>query len=130
MSYIDEWSKGKPRLLAIAAIELAFDADECFQCAEQIKKEEGFIYKLPVPPLNEWLSLYKNHRRIFSLFKTTFIDSKGLAGLTKDFSDNLFEGIREIKRTGLEQFRDEYNKLDDDEKDLPRGIYRKYRPAA
>jgi hypothetical protein len=116
MTYIDEWSKDKPRFLAMAAIELAFDADECFQCAEQIKREEGFIYKLPVPPLNEWLSLYKNHRRIFSLFKTTFIDSRGLAELTKDFSDNLFKNAKEIKRTGMEQFKDEYNKLDDDEK--------------
>jgi hypothetical protein len=49
MSYIDEWSKGKPRFLAMAAIELAFDAEYCFECADQVKREEGFINKLPIP---------------------------------------------------------------------------------
>jgi len=101
MSYISEWTKDKPKLLAMAAIELAFDADECFQCAEQIKKGEGFIFKLPVPQLNEWLSLYKNHRRIFSLFKTTLLDSRGLVKQIKEFADDFFEGARVIQGIGM-----------------------------
>jgi hypothetical protein len=40
---IDEWTKGKPKLLAMAAIELAFDAEYCFECAEQVKIKKGFI---------------------------------------------------------------------------------------
>jgi hypothetical protein len=123
MSYIDEWSKGKPKLLVMTAIELAFDAEYCFECAEQVKKEEGFISKLPIPPLNEWLSLYKNHHRIFDLFKTTFIDSRGLVESTKDFTDNQFEGLREIKKTGMESIREEFNKLDEEEKAEVQKIY-------
>lgn len=80
----------------MSAIELAFDAEYCFECADQVKKAEGFINKLPIPPLNKWLSLYKNNHRIFDLFKTTFIDSRGLVESTKDFTDNLFEGLKEI----------------------------------
>jgi hypothetical protein len=42
MSHINEWAKDKPLPLAMIAIELAFDAEYCFECAEQIKKREGF----------------------------------------------------------------------------------------
>ncbi len=42
MSNINEWAKDKPLPLAMIAIELAFDAEYCFECAEQIKKREGF----------------------------------------------------------------------------------------
>ena len=71
MSYIEEWSKDKPKLLAMFAIQLAFNAESCFECAEQIKKQEGLADKLPVPPLNEWLSLYKNHHRIFGSIRNS-----------------------------------------------------------
>jgi hypothetical protein len=107
----------------MTAIELAFDAEYCFECADQVKKAEGFIYKLPIPPLNEWLSLYKNHYRIFDLFKTTFIDSRGLVESTKDFTDNLFEGLREIKKTRMESIREEFNKLDEEGKAEVQKIY-------
>jgi hypothetical protein len=79
MSQISDWAKDKPPFLAMVAIELAFDAEYCFECADQIKKEEGFIYRLSVPPLDEWLALYKNHHRIFDLFESVFIIKKTLS---------------------------------------------------
>jgi len=33
MSHINEWAKDKPLPLAMIAIELAFDAECCFECA-------------------------------------------------------------------------------------------------
>jgi len=125
MSHIDEWIKDKPILMAMMALELAFDAEYCFECAIQVKKEEGFIYKLPLPPLNEWLSLYKNHHRIFDLFKDTFVDSNGLVESTQDLTDFLFEGLREIKRTGMEGIREEYNNLNEEEKAAAEKLYQK-----
>jgi len=57
MSHFSDWAKDKPIGLAMIVIELAFDAEYCFECANQIKKGEGFIYRLPIPPLdmNGWL---------------------------------------------------------------------------
>jgi len=47
MSHINEWAKGKPLPLAMIAIELAFDAEYCFECAEQIKKIDEDIPDSP-----------------------------------------------------------------------------------
>ena len=93
MLHINKWAKGKPLPLAMIAIELSFDAEYCFECAEQIKKREGFFDKLDMPSLDEWLALYKNHHRMFDLFDSTFIDSRGLVESTKDFTEMLSEGL-------------------------------------
>lgn len=124
MSNINNWAKDKPILLAMLAIELAVDAEYCFECAKQIKEQEGFIYRLPIPPLDEWLALYKNHHRMFDVFKSTFIDSRGLVELTKDFSGILSEGLREIKKYGMEGIREEYYKLDEEEKEEADRIFK------
>lgn len=93
MSHVSDWAKDKPIGLAMIVIELAFDAEYCFECANQIKKGEGFIYRLPIPPLDEWLALYKNHHRMFDLFNSTFIDSRGLVESVKDFTGKLSKGL-------------------------------------
>ncbi len=116
MPNISDWAKDKPIVLAMIAIELAFDAEYCFECANQIKKGEGFIYRLPIPPLNEWLALYKNHYRIFDLFKDTFIDSRGLVESVKDLAGILSKGLRQMKKIGMKNIIEEYNKLNDEEK--------------
>ena len=118
MSKINEWAKGKPLPLAMVAIELAFDAEYCFECSEQIKKREGFFDKVPMPTLDEWMDLYKNHHRIFDLFDDIFIDSRGLVESAKDFTGMLSEGLREIKKIGLESIKEEYSRLNEDEKGL------------
>lgn len=97
---------------------MAFDAEYCFECAEQIKKREGFFDKLPMPTLDEWLSLYKNHHRMFDLFDSTFIDSRGLVESTKDFTGMMSEGLREIKKIGIESIKEEYSKLNEEQKEL------------
>ena len=102
--------------MAMIAIELAFDAEYCFECANQIKKREGLIDRLTIPALDEWLALYKNHHRIFDLFDSTFIDSRGLVESTKDFTGMLSEGLREIKKIGMENIIEEYNKMNEEEK--------------
>jgi len=109
------------------AMQLAVGAEYAFECAAQAKRQEGFIYKLNQASLNEWLSLYKNHRRIFNLFKTTFIDSLGLMEAASNFTDTLSDGLREIKKYDNENIIDEYNKLDEPEKlqlqrDLQEGL--------
>ena len=55
VSSITKWAENKPLFITMIAIELAFDAEYCFECAKQIKRMEGFIYELPVLPLDEWL---------------------------------------------------------------------------
>jgi len=104
------------------AIELAFDTEYCFGCARQIKKREGFIYELPIPPLDEWLALYKNHRRMFDLFDSTFIDSWGLVESVKDLTGSLSEGLRVIKKVGIENIREKLNKLNEEEKESCQGV--------
>ena len=118
MSHVSDWAKDKPIGLAMIVIELAFDAEYCFECANQIKKGEGFIYRLPIPPLDEWLALYKNHHRMFDLFNSTFIDSRGLVESVKDFTGKMSKGLREVKKIGLESIREEYSKLNEEEKGI------------
>jgi hypothetical protein len=98
------------------AMQLAVGAEYAFECTTQAKRQEGFIYKLNQASLNEWLSLYKNHRRVFKLFRTTFIDSLGLMEAATSFTDSLSDGLKEIKKFGSENIIEEYNKLDEAEK--------------
>ena len=84
MKHLNKWAKDKPIVLAIIAQQLAFGSEYCFECAEQIKNKEGFIYNLNNPKLSEWLGLYKQHHRIIALFDDTFLDISGLVEETKD----------------------------------------------
>jgi hypothetical protein len=114
---LNKWSEDKPLGLAIVAQQLAYAAEYCFECAEQIKKKEGFIFDLHDPKLGEWLGLYKRHYRVIKLFDDTFLDSAGFIEEAKDACDLFSEGLKYIKEKGMARIRAEYEKLSDKAKE-------------
>ena len=67
MLAIENWSKDKPDLIAAMAINMASVANNLFSLLSTLKSDALVTRNIPQPDLNEWLSLYKNPKRLQQL---------------------------------------------------------------
>lgn len=64
MNKLIEWGVGKPVGLVIIAQQLAVSAESCFEFLKLIKAGEKIEALSSMPKGKEWVSLYRNHRKM------------------------------------------------------------------
>lgn len=69
---IEKWSKGRPLFLTTIAITYAAAAEGHFKLLEAIKNGDLKKTNFVQPPVSEWLSLYRQHRRVWKFFYESF----------------------------------------------------------
>jgi hypothetical protein len=67
------WSVGRPPLLVAYAIEVASSVDACTDLLKIVFDGAKHPMFVVVPPIQTWLSLYKNHRVVRGIVAETFI---------------------------------------------------------
>jgi len=65
MKNFNEWAKNKSPLLALASLVIAGSVENCLELLETFKAGERIEGDIKLPHVNEWLSLYRNHKRVY-----------------------------------------------------------------
>jgi hypothetical protein len=113
--YFDEWAKDKSPLLAVTALAFAGNAENCLDFLQMLKSGELIENILYLPPIDQWLNLYRNHRKLH----------KGITGAIRalgskmseivDFYEFILEGFNQVKRMTPEEMRSEIEKRSPEE---------------
>ena len=94
---IEKWAQGKRRLISATAISIASGAEGFYGLTNAIKDREVFDGPFEMPRLEEWLSLYKNHRRVEVKLREAFEMLGGpMTGLV-ELNDNIDQARAEIR---------------------------------
>ncbi len=63
--HFDKWAKDKSPLLAMASFVLAESAEDTLEFLQKFKSGKLIENILYLPPINQWLNLYRNHRKLY-----------------------------------------------------------------
>jgi hypothetical protein len=115
MKNFNEWAKDKSPLMAMVSLALAESAETCLEHLNMLKSGKLIENVLYLPPIKQWLNLYRNHRKVY----------KGVAGAMRslgreiseivDFYEFLIEGFNQSKRMTPEEKQHEIEKLSPEE---------------
>jgi hypothetical protein len=113
--YFDEWAKDKSPLLAVASFALAGSAESCLGLLQMLKSGELIENITNLPPINQWLNMYRNHRKLY----------KGIVGALRaldketskavDFYEFVLECFNQVKRMKPEEKWREREKISTEE---------------
>jgi hypothetical protein len=103
MNKLKKWGNGKPQLLVMVAQQLGVGAEACFEFLRMIKVGEKIEALLRIQKGKEWVSLYRNHRKMqTSLIKC--LRGFGKSGkLAAEIGEALFLKRRTLKKE-LQEF--------------------------
>lgn len=109
--YFNEWAKDKSPLLAIASFTLAGSAKDTLEFLQKYKSNMLNEKILFLPPINQWINLYRNHRKLYKGVTSALraIDSK--TSDIVDFYEFLLGSINESKKMNPEQKRKAIGRL-------------------
>lgn len=115
MKHFNEWAKDKKLLIRDTSLVLAGSAEDCFDLLQKLKSGKLIENILYLPPINQWLNLYRNHRKLY----------KGVVGAIRslgskiskfvDFYEFLIESFNQSKKMTQEEKRREIEKLSPEE---------------
>lgn len=115
MRGLNEWGKEKPLGLVIVAQQLAMGIDPFSKWLKSIKFEELLGDHIIVPPLKEWISLYKDHRRLEKYLIKSFKELGGIVGYGASLAESFLEDMQYIRKLGPESLKKEFEKMSNDE---------------
>jgi hypothetical protein len=110
MSHFEEWSEGKSPLLKMASLVLANGYEEIIEFFQSVKagKQIGGYDRLP--SADEWLKLYRNHRKINEGVTNAFRQINDTTAIAVDFLEQLqfsFSHLRHITNEELQEIMEE-----------------------
>lgn len=115
MAQLNEWAMGKPVSLVMIAKQSAVGSESLFKWIKSIKVEELLGDHITVPALKEWLSLYKDHKHLEKRLIEIFKGLGGIAEYGANLVESIFEGVRYIRKIGVEDFKKEIENISEDE---------------
>lgn len=74
MLYVEKWAKGRPKLLAISAIQLVTFSDFLYETIPQAKERRLFGRQFPLPDLVSWYGLYQTPLKPIIAFVTMIME--------------------------------------------------------
>jgi len=119
MNKIEKWCKNKSYLLAIAAPHIVAGSIPCYEFLLKWKSGKQLTSLETPPDLDQWINLYKNHRRVEKCLKHFFMQFGEVAEIAIDIFDALKLSRKARKRLGSKKFnqllREALMKLSSDE---------------
>lgn len=70
MSAVSQWMEGKPSNIASYAVVLAVASEDVSDALISFRKKSATF--IPQPPLDKWLPLYRQHRKLISILAEAF----------------------------------------------------------
>lgn len=80
-----QWGEDKPTLLALFARIVAYAAEPAHRLLEKVSRHDEALAGLgDRPPLDQWLRLYRSHRRVLRVLAERALSASGIRSVTAD----------------------------------------------
>ena len=110
MNHLKEWAKGKPLGLVMVAQQFAISAEACFEFLRLIKAGEKINVLPSIPKDKDWVSLYRNHRRIQRCVMDCLRRFEETGELIAEFSEIIFLGRKTMEQV-FQDIKKRYKKM-------------------
>ena len=111
MKNFNEWEKDKSPLLRLASFTLASSAETCLEHLKMLKSGKLIENVLYLPPIKQWLNLYRNHRSLYKGVSTAIRDLGSEMSKIVDFYEFIIENFNQTKKMTTEEKRNAIEKL-------------------
>lgn len=111
MKHFNEWANNKSLLLAIASLVIAGSVEYCLELLEMFKVGKRIEGETKLPSIQEWLSLYRNHRRVYYGVTDEFRSLNDTTAKALDIYELMMGGFNQIKGMTPEEINREIQKL-------------------
>ena len=118
--HFEEWAKGKSPFLASSCLAIASSADDCLEMFTEIKESTWLKDFTNIPPLHQWLNLYKDHRRLYRGATAALRSVNDEMCQMVDFYEMMIGAFHQIGKMTQEEFKQEWEKTPPEE--LKKGI--------
>lgn len=115
MKYFDEWAKDKSPLLAMASFALAESTEDTLEFLQKFKSGKLIENILILPPINQWLNLYRNHRKLYKGVSSALRAIDSQTSDLVDFYEFLLGCFNESKKMNPEEKRKAMDSLSPEE---------------
>lgn len=111
MKYFDKWAENKSPLLRFACLTLASSAEDCYSIIQMAKSGEPIENILYLPPINRWLNLYRNHRRLYKGVTGAIRELGKEMSAVVDFYELIIDNFNQVKKMTYEEKQSAVEKL-------------------
>lgn len=113
----NEWAHDKSSLMAMASLLIAGSAEDCLKYMEMLKVGKRIEGYHRLPPIKQWLKLYRRHRQIHKIVADCFRELDDELAEIVDFYELVMKSFREVGKLSHEDIEKEI-------KNTPREILR------
>ena len=119
MKHFEEWAKDKSPLIEMASFLVVTSCEPFRELLEKIKDGERIEGYIELPPVKEWLNLYRNHRKIYDGVASIFVQLNDETATMANFYEEVQAGFHMMKQITTSELNDILNELtQEDRKEL------------
>lgn len=116
MFTLQKWAQGKPPLLTIFAQQTAITAHVLSDYLSEIKTGDALPTDFHLPSLQNWLPLYRQHRKVTGFLREMFTNFTVFENSDGEFLEDFLSGLQILCKSDKEEFVQEFNSLPEQEK--------------
>jgi len=111
MKHFNEWAKDKSPLIKNASLLVATSSKPFLEFLETIKAGKRIEGYVNLPPVQEWLTLYRNHRKVYSGVTNTFRCINDETAKFIDFYEEMLSGFNMLRHNTSSKWNDLVSEL-------------------
>jgi hypothetical protein len=116
MKHFEKWAKDKSFLLKIASLVIVGIEEEILGFMQGVKAEKRIEGYIPLPDADEWLNLYRKHRKIHEGVADALRQVDDVAAKTVDFYEQLLSGFHHLRQFKNQEVKKMMEELKPNEK--------------
>jgi len=117
MTHFEEWAKNKSPLMKNASLLVATSPELFFEFLETIKAGKRIEGYVDLPPVKEWINLYRNHKKVYLGVTDTFRQLNDETSRFIDFYEDIFSGLNVLKRSTPSELNDLFGEIPSEKKE-------------
>jgi len=119
MKHFEEWAKDKSPIIKNASLFAATSSEVFLEFLKKIKAGDRIGKDIKLPPLKDWLNLYRNHRKVYHGVTRFFRQLNDETATVVDLYEEMLSGLPTLKQTTPSELNDMLNELaPEDRKEL------------
>ena len=116
MVHFKEWAKDKTFLIRTAALQFALPSKDLHDALKKLKAGERMEGYDSLPPIDEWLELYKNHGKVYLGLTNSLRQLDNRLSEIIDFYEGLMFSLASLRHITQSEFQEAVDELNSEDK--------------
>jgi len=116
MVHFKEWAKDKTFLIRTAALQFALPSKDLHDALKKLKAGERMEGYDSLPPIDEWLELYKNHGKVYLGLTNSLRQLDNRLSEIIDFYEGLMFSLASLRHITQSEFQEAVDELKSEDK--------------